>query len=180
MRVRVEIEGVCPLLMNRFVLEEAEEVKKKGEVIDKKKECEKKMYRDEDGCYIPSTWIEAMLVNAGKRVKKGIGTYREDMKTVIVEPQKIPLLKKENGERYKTYDEMLVVPVVVQRQRIPRARPQFNSWKAKFDIIFDHEIISVEALKKILEIGGKMVGIGDWRPKYGRFKVTKFEIVSEE
>jgi hypothetical protein len=41
----------------------------------------------------------------------------------------------------------------------------------------ENENIAVATLKAILEDAGKYKGIGDWRPKHGRFKVTSFEKV---
>lgn len=107
---------------------------------------------------------------------KGKATYRDIMKTVVVEPDEIPLLKK-NGERYKTYDEKLVVPVVIQRQRIVKARPRFNSWKLCFSVEFDEKLVGPDVMREILNEGGRTVGIGDWRPKYGRFKVAEFKVL---
>ena len=47
-----------------------------------------------------------------------------------------------------------------------------------FHIIFEDEI-SPAVVKESLEIAGKYVGIGDWRPekkgKFGKFQVTSFK-----
>lgn len=174
MKAKVTIQGIAPLLMHRYPLEEAGEIKRRGEIPSHEEECEKAMYRNEEGCYIPSSWISAMLVQAGSKFRKGKSTYKDIMKTVIVEPDEIPLLRKD-GNRYDTYDEKLVVPAVVQRQRIVRARPKFNSWKASFEIAFDEKLVKPEDMKAILDLGGSTIGIGDWRPKYGRFEVGEFK-----
>lgn len=179
MRVKVTIEGVSPLLMRRYPLEEAEKLRRRGEIPSPEEECGKAMYRNEDGCYIPSTWISAMLTQAGTKFRaKGRLSYRDVMKTIIVEPEEIPLLKK-TGERYETYDVINRSPVVVQRQRIVRSRPQFNSWKATFELEFDEGLVKDEDLRKILELGGKTIGLGDWRPKYGRFEVREFKVIDK-
>ena len=174
MKVKVTIEGIAPLLMHRYPIEEAGEIKRKGEIPSHEEECERALYKNEEGCYFPSSWINAMLVQAGSKFRKGRTTYRDIMKTVIVEPDEIPLLKKD-GKRYETYDEKLVVPVVVQRQRIVRARPRFNNWKASFEIEFDEKLVKPEDMKAIFNLGGSTIGIGDWRPKYGRFEVVEFK-----
>jgi hypothetical protein len=69
-----------------------------------------------------------------------------------------------------------VRPVVVQRNRILRARPRFDQWELKFEIINnDSTIIHQDTLKKILEDAGKYYGLGDFRPEFGLFKVEEFE-----
>jgi len=66
--------------------------------------------------------------------------------------------------------------VVVQRNRIPRARPRFDNWELEFEIINkDPTIINKDVLKQILIDAGKYYGIGDYRPDYGLFEVVKFE-----
>lgn len=64
------------------------------------------------------------------------------------------------------------------RNLILRSRPRFDEWEIEFEIHFDEEIISASDIKKLLERGGKFIGIGDGRKiGYGRFKVEKFEVV---
>lgn len=86
---------------------------------------------------------------------------------MFVEPEEIPLGKK-------TYDEIDRRPAVIQRQRIVKSRPRFNSWEIEFTINFDEERVKKEVLKEILIEAGKSKGIGDYRPKFGRFEVVNF------
>lgn len=37
------------------------------------------------------------------------------------------------------------------------------------------EMVALDQVKEILDHAGRRVGIGDWRPKFGRFFVSKFE-----
>lgn len=55
-------------------------------------------------------------------------------------------------------------------------RPQFNpGWKAKFSlVVLDADVLPVESVKEILDYAGFRIGIGDHRPKFGKFMVTKF------
>ena len=56
-----------------------------------------------------------------------------------------------------------------------------KKWKLEFNIDIEDEI-DPNAVKEALEIAGKYVGIGDWRPekkgKYGKFQVTSFQEVN--
>jgi len=69
MKVQVTIEGIVPLPMHRYPIETAGEVRRKEEIPTPEEGCERAMYKDEEGCYIPSTWISAMLVRAGGEVQ---------------------------------------------------------------------------------------------------------------
>ena len=40
---------------------------------------------------------------------------------------------------------------------------------------FDEGLVKAEDMRGILELGGRTIGIGDWRPKYGRFEVKEFK-----
>ena len=154
--------------------DEAEEKKatRRDKQFDPKEDAEKGMYKNAAGeVYIPSSWIEATLRDTSKEFK---GRGKASMKatilaSVFVEPDEILLGKK-------SYDEIDRRPCLVQRQRIVRSRPKFNAgWKATFKINFDEERVQPEALKQILEEAGKSKGVGDYRPKFGRFKIVAFK-----
>jgi len=171
--VKVKIEGVAPLLMNKFGMEGSDETKAKrrDEQYNTKEDAEKALYRDEKiGCYAPSTWIEACLRDTAKEFKgKGKASLKSTiLSSVFVEPEKIALNKK-------TYDEIDLRPAVIQRNRIVKARPRFNSWKIEFKINFNEERVTKETLEQILKEAGATKGIGDYRPKFGRFKVVEFK-----
>ena len=72
------------------------------------------------------------------------------------------------------------VPVVVQRNRIMRTRAKFDlPWACEFSVDGDDELVSAENLERWLDIAGRRIGLGDWRPEksgvYGRFKVASIE-----
>ncbi len=168
--VEVTIKGVAPLLMHRYPLEDQQEekAKKRNKVYDPKEDAEKALYKNANGCFAPATWIESCLRDAGKGMAKGKGTYKSSMQSsVFVEPDEIPLGKE-------TYDEIDRRPVVIQRNRVVRSRPKFNNWQMSFKINFDETVIHKDVLKDILTEAGKTKGIGDYRPKFGRFEVVEF------
>ena len=170
--VKVKIEGIAPLLMNRFAVTKPEEEKgkRRDESYSVEADAEKALYKDDKiGCYAPSSWVEASLREAAKEFKgKGRGTLKATvLSTVFVDPEKIPLNKK-------TFDEIDVRPVVIQRNRVVKGRPKFNSWELSFTISFDEKRIKRDRVKEILEEAGAAKGIGDYRPKFGRFKVVEF------
>lgn len=175
---KVEITGVTPLLQNKpeeYGFDEQWIEKKANE--DWEKESLKKLYIDSDGTiYQPSNHIERAMIEAGKKVRvkgQGKATYSKLFGSMvsIVEfelPHKIP--------DYTTFKSLVVIPST--KGRVMRYRPMFKEWKLNFTIEAEEEIAK-DAIKEVLEIAGKYVGIGDWRPekkgKYGKFQVTSFQ-----
>ena len=169
-KARVEIKGTAAMLMNRFAPNTDNGGKKKEAFFDPEEDAQKALYKDEKiGCYVPSSWIEASMREAAKGFKKrGRGSLKDTiLSSVFVDEEKIPLGKK-------TWDELDQRPAVIQRQRIFKTRPKFNDWKLSFTITFDGGRINKETLKSILIEAGQIKGIGDYRPKFGRFEVVKF------
>lgn len=67
--------------------------------------------------------------------------------------------------------------VMVQRQGINRTRPAMSvGWKTSFTLqILTPEYVSRELLRDTLEQAGRLIGVGDNRPTYGRFGIVAFE-----
>jgi len=78
-----------------------------------------------------------------------------------------------------------VRPVVIQKNRVLRARAKIPEWEAEFKIIYNKRVLTKEVvskLKAILEDGGTRMGLLDYRPQhkgwFGTFTVERFEVVS--
>ena len=67
--------------------------------------------------------------------------------------------------------------VVIQRAAITRRRPAFDKgWRATFELqILTPEYIDSQLLHEVVLQSGRLIGVGDFRPTYGRFVVKKFE-----
>ena len=168
-KINVRIESVRPMLMNEFQPEEG--TTKKGQVYEPNDECVKRLIKDsDDNICAKSSWIEGALVSSGAEFKfKGHKTYKTILQAgIYVDPDLIVLSNQDweiDSRRVK-----------IQRASIMRSRPIFREWSLDFDIVITSpDLIQPAILKEILENAGKVKGIGDYRPKYGLFKVTKFE-----
>ena len=62
--------------------------------------------------------------------------------------------------------------VKVQKQRVMRTRPIFRDRSATFSILLDETQLDPRQVVDILHLAGRYVGLGDWRPRFGRFEVT--------
>jgi hypothetical protein len=170
---KVKIKGVKPLLMHNPIGIDNKPKLRRGEHLDPKVEAESYLYKDEKGnIVIPARMIKACIRNAGRNYTvrgRGKTTFAAIIRAGIdINPENIPLI----SDGWKVDVQF----VVVQRNRIPRARPRFDNWELEFEIINkDPTIINKDVLKQILIDAGKYYGIGDYRPDYGLFEVVKFE-----
>ena len=170
----VEIEGVAPLLQHRYTKDSKSGAKSAGRgatVYDPQEEAEKGLYQTKDGNpYEPADHLEAAFIKEAVNYKipgQGKKTFKDAIRAgVIIEPREIPI-----SPGTWEIDERVVV---IKGDRILRWRPRFNEWNLKFEIQVIDERITENILKEIVINAGKYVGIGDFRPKFGRYQVLKF------
>lgn len=71
--------------------------------------------------------------------------------------------------------------VKVGQSRIMRTRAKFDDWAAEFTVSVDDEQVDKSQLASWLDIAGRQIGIGDWRPDksgfFGTFDVASIEEV---
>jgi hypothetical protein len=52
-------------------------------------------------------------------------------------------------------------------------------WKAKFQLsVLTPEYISEGLLREIVDLAGRLVGLADFRPTFGRFGVIRWKLLS--
>jgi len=129
-------------------------------------------YDPEIGPYIPGANILRMLQEAGKATKQGTAVKR----SVFILEEEIPLgyagpRKKEKLAKDAAFRDRR--SVVVSRSRVMRTRPIFRDWELTFTLLFADGSFNVEELTAIVERAGIMVGLGDYRPTFGRFDVLE-------
>ena len=58
-----------------------------------------------------------------------------------------------------------------------KGRARMDEWELKFQIICIDLRANAKDIQDILSYAGSYVGIGDYRPRYGRFEVVSFDEV---
>lgn len=177
--VDIEIEGIAPLLQNNIESAEEQMLQKKKRhssgVKDDSNEWKTKLYKVDGYLGHPGMAIESALIKAGR-------DFKADKRRTMSEIIKALCFVNEAFIKIKGKKE----PDCINRASVVNPntrgrgfvyRPQFNiGWKAEFSLtIADLEMIDIEQVKEILDHAGQRIGIGDWRPKFGRFLVTKFK-----
>jgi hypothetical protein len=127
------------------------------------------LYFDPDvGPYLPGQNFERCLVDAGRITKSGKkierGVFVEtDINPVSYEgPRDIAGLWKDENFRH-------AASVKVGTNRVTRTRPHFRDWIVEADGMYDPAVINLDELREIADTAGRMIGLGDWRPRFGRF-----------
>lgn len=126
---------------------------------------------------LPSRVLEAHICEAARKSKEGkqalAGLFVDNDAILNYEggPMTVKQLIASDAHR-------LVVGVRVQQSRVMRTRPLFTDWTATFDVSLLADAANSDSLKQWLVAGGVMVGLGDYRPRYGRYDVRKFEVLT--
>ena len=176
-KISVSIHGLCPLLQNKFPLDGQDTKTGHGKRVattDYSKEEFQKLYLTKDKMvYEPANHIEGCLTKAATEffIKGHKGKRYTDRIKAFIDVQPLEIVHKVQEWHADTRS------AVVQRGRVVRRRPCFNDWALDFSIVIkDPEAVPPETLQEILEYGGRYVGIGDYRPKFGLFEVTKWQV----
>lgn len=182
----VEIVGIAPLIMhngqmadplNRFA-------KMFKEVSGKRKKTESDhaemariefhagLYLGADGePVLPARLLEAAITDGARKSKLG----KLALAGVIVEkharlqydgPRTASELFEDEGFRF-------AVPVRVGQQKVIRTRPIFHKWSAEIEVSYLADVIGLRDLMTAIRSAGSLSGLGDWRPRYGRFGLAE-------
>ena len=147
-------------------------------------EAQRSLWLDKSGApTIPATAIRA-AIEAGARKRKQGPQVRGGLMVLSTSFQY-------DQETYGTCIEELgrstqyTVPVVVNRSRILRTRAKFDpEWSCTFKVDVDDEMIDLSQLLEWLDIAGRQIGLGDWRPEksgmFGQFAEPEIEKVEED
>jgi hypothetical protein len=178
--VAVELEGVADMLFHRWSCESVKEKggAAKGSAGKKTDDVKSYVYRnDKDEMCIPGEYVRQAMIGAAK--------YRQDPRS----PRKSAMdlykaavisLTPLASLGLKTWDYLDTRRAVVQRNGINRTRPAFKTgWRTQFEFQVNlPEYVSIHDFAETLGNAGRLIGIGDFRPTYGRFRVASCEIVN--
>lgn len=118
---------------------------------------------------IPAEALEAALV-AGAKARRAGTVFRA---AVAVRDS---LTLEHDGpadleELYADRRFALRCGVRVNNRTVVRTRPRFPLWSATATVSYLPDMVDLATLRDVARLAGDMVGIGDWRPRFGRFRV---------
>jgi hypothetical protein len=180
-RVELTIRGEADLLFHRWNCEAVEAKSKaaKGSAAKKVDNVESYVYRNDQGeICLPGEYLRQAVIAAAK--------FRQDPRSPRKSAQDLvkaavvsltPLASLGVTE----WDYEHRCRVQVQRNGVTRVRPALRAgWQASFIFLVNlPEYVSQEMLLGLLTDAGRLVGVGDFRPTYGRFQVVAFTILED-
>lgn len=177
--VEFTIEGVSAILFhawnNEAVAEKA--VAKKGSAAKKSDNVESYVYRNDKGeIALPGVYVHSSMQYAAK-FKQDPRSPRKsafDLFKAAISP--LTEYASLGSAKWDYLDERRVL---VQRNAIMRQRPAFNAgWTAQMQFVVNlPEYVDPHFFQEVLTLAGRAIGVGDFRPTYGRFQVTQFEVL---
>ena len=184
----ITITGITPLIVHNGQLadplnpfsRELKEISGKRKKTDADHEAmariefEGGLYFDEkEGPFMPADCIEATICAGAKKSRIG----KDVAAAVFVESEIVPI--QYDGPRtvegmWKDRERFVLRKACkVATAKIMRTRPMIpTGWKITFSLAFDESIVNEAALRKAMIDAGALVGICDWRPRFGRFLVS--------
>ncbi len=182
--VQVEITGSCPILFHKWDCEviDSKSKAKKGSAEKKSDNLESFIYRDEDGhVCLPGEYVRMAMVFAAKFKQDPRSPRKSAFDLFKAGIISLTELAKINGGTDK-WDFLDQRRVVVQRNGITRMRPAFlKGWTAELVLsVNTPEYIDFQFFNEVLQTAGKLIGVGDFRPTYGRFDITHCEVLKND
>lgn len=176
--VNVKIEGVCPIIFHRWNCESVAEKAKaaKGSAAKKSDDVQSYVYRNETGeICIPGEYLRQAVIHAAKFKQDPRSPRKSAMdifKAGIVSLTELASLG------VKDWDYLDQRRVQIQRAGITRSRPAMKTgWQAEFQVLVNlPEYIPPQLLNEVLSSAGRLIGLADFRPSYGRFNVISFDV----
>lgn len=133
------------------------------------------LYMDKNlGPYIPGQNIEralrdaAVVTRQGKNIQRGVVVLTSRARLEYDGP-------RDADDLWEDKNYVSSASIKVGTSRVIRTRPMFQEWAVSVDLSLDTEIMDRETLEGIVHRAGKSVGLGDWRPRYGKFSAELTE-----
>lgn len=171
------ITGTAPLLFHRWSVEAVAEkaAAAKGSAAKKTDDVQSYVWRlpsNEIG--MPGEYVRQAMIHAAKFRQDPRSPRKSAMdlyKAAVVSLTDLASLGTAD------WDYLDQRRVMVQRSGVTRARPAFHAgWKAHFMFQVQlPEYVPSSDLLDVLTNAGRLIGVGDFRPSYGRFQVTDFQ-----
>lgn len=174
----ITVEGSAPLMFHRWSVDAVEAKSKaaKGSAAKKTDDLESYVYREGKGdIAIPGEYFRMSMIGAAK--------YQQDPRS----PRKsamdlfkagVVVLDELCSLGSKEWDYLDRRRVMIQRNAVTRVRPCMNvGWRATFRLqVLTPEYISPALLNSTVATAGRLIGVGDFRPTFGRFSIVRFEV----
>lgn len=126
------------------------------------------VYADNGKIVLPSEVLESAFNNGAKKLKLG----KQSQATIFVARNAELHFDGDNlsfDELWKRDQNRFTVGVRVGQSKVMRTRFRANDWSCDVEIVYDDKVMNRSQILDIVNATGNLVGLCDWRPKFGRF-----------
>jgi hypothetical protein len=175
---KVAIQGSADFLFHRWNCEAVDEKSRaaKGSKAKKSDDVESYVYRTDEGeLAIPGEYLRMAIIAAAKFRQDPRSPRKSAMDLYKAAVVPLTMLASVGKAEWDYLDRRRVV---IQRNGVNRTRPALRAgWKIAVELMVNlPEYVSPESLNDVIQSAGRLVGIGDFRPTYGRFQVIGFSV----
>src|SRR5262252_7594979 len=124
------------------------------------------------GPFLPGANLDAAMCEAAKLQRRG----KDVKRALMVVEDKIRIEYDGPRDQKKMYESGRftdVRGVRVKQARTMRCRPIFREWSMSVTVNFDESVLNESDVMAFAVDAGRYVGIGTFRPRYGRFEVSR-------
>jgi hypothetical protein len=126
---------------------------------------------DKLGFFIPGQNFDATFWAGAKLQKLGVHWKRG----ALVMTDKIKLLFDGPSTPEALWEDTRFVDcrgVRVGQAKLMRYRPVFLDWAAEIEVAINSDVLNLEEARKAIDDSGKLIGVCEYRPRFGRFEVA--------
>lgn len=174
----VVLEGTSPFLFHRWSNEAVAEkaAAAKNSAAKKSDNVESYVYRNaQNELCIPGEYVRGSIVGAARYRQDPRSSRKSAMdlfKAGVISLTELASLGKVD------WDYMDARRVTINRAGVTRQRPAMNAgWTAEFQFMINTpEYINAQLLYAVLADAGRLIGVGDFRPTFGRFIIKSYSV----
>lgn len=131
------------------------------------------LYRIDGDLVIPDYVIESTMIGGAKKSKRGpqakCGLFFTEHASLQFAGKPDVINDETLAEMFASGDFTHTIGVKVGMAKVMRTRPMFRNWSINAIAQYDPDVLNLRDVEEIASDAGKLVGLGDWRPKHGRF-----------
>jgi hypothetical protein len=121
---------------------------------------------------IPSAAVWRCFYDASKQFKLGTTVKKSFYFDDVVEPLTVAGSQISATDFVADFDNVDYRTIKVQTSRVMRARPKVPvGWQTTHHFELFDDVLDKRDLVNVMDSAGRLYGLGDWRPTYGRFTV---------
>lgn len=131
------------------------------------------LYRVDGDLVIPDYVLEAVFIKGAMKSKRGpqakCGLFFTENAPLDFVGKPSVINDQTLAELFSSGDFAHTIGVRVSQSKVMRTRPIFRGWSCLAQAQYDPDVLNLRDIEEIAIDAGKLVGLGDWRPKHGRF-----------